>query len=248
VNNKPTKNTQFDPLSLKPYALSRSKLELFMNCPRCFYLCIRKGIALPDSTHYLINLAIDEILKREFNHYRRLSLKHPIMKEYMIDALPMAHSKMKEWQNVKTGGIKFLHLPTNFLVTGAVDDLWITPTNEIIVVDYKATAAKYSEGPTGSWLSSCERQLDVYAWLLQKNDLIVHQTAYLLFCNGNVAQKRLNSALNFQLSLLTHPINTQWVEEKLFQAKECLMLPQLPHHSPNCRLCRFTMLVEQHKL
>ena len=28
----------FDPASDQPFALSRSKVELFQNCPRCFYL------------------------------------------------------------------------------------------------------------------------------------------------------------------------------------------------------------------
>jgi len=37
----------FDPKSDKPFALSRSKVELFMDCPRCFYLDRRLGIARP---------------------------------------------------------------------------------------------------------------------------------------------------------------------------------------------------------
>ena len=33
----------YNPDSPTPFALSRSKVELFMGCPRCFYLDRRRG-------------------------------------------------------------------------------------------------------------------------------------------------------------------------------------------------------------
>src|SRR5215207_4592168 len=107
----------YDPASKEPFLISRSKLELFIHCPRCFYLDRRIGLTIPDNSSYSINQAIDRILKREFDHYRLLVLKHPIMKKYNIDALPYYHKEnMKEWRRVQTGGIKFHHAATNFIV------------------------------------------------------------------------------------------------------------------------------------
>ena len=40
---KRTRNL-YKPGDEKPFRLSRSKLELFMNCPRCFYLDRRLGV------------------------------------------------------------------------------------------------------------------------------------------------------------------------------------------------------------
>lgn len=37
----------YDPASSAPFALSRSKVELFLDCPRCFYLDRRLGVARP---------------------------------------------------------------------------------------------------------------------------------------------------------------------------------------------------------
>ena len=37
----------FDPDSTEPFKLSRSGLELFHDCPRCFYLDKRLGIGRP---------------------------------------------------------------------------------------------------------------------------------------------------------------------------------------------------------
>jgi len=64
---------------------------------------------------------------------------HPLMKAYGLKAVPFAHEMIDEWrENFK--GVQYLHKPSNFIVTGAVDDLWQDENGEIIVVDYKSTS------------------------------------------------------------------------------------------------------------
>ena len=36
--------------------------------------------------------------------------------------------------------MQYHHKPTNFTITGAIDDLWVNPAGQLIVVDYKATS------------------------------------------------------------------------------------------------------------
>jgi hypothetical protein len=57
----------FDPGSDKPFPLSRSKVELYLNCPRCFYLDRRLGIGRPSGPPFNLNSAVDALLKREFD-------------------------------------------------------------------------------------------------------------------------------------------------------------------------------------
>jgi len=40
-------NNIFDPKSDKQFKLSRSKIDLFMECPQCFYLDRRLGVGRP---------------------------------------------------------------------------------------------------------------------------------------------------------------------------------------------------------
>ncbi|MBN9289394.1 MAG: hypothetical protein BGO43_03745 [Gammaproteobacteria bacterium 39-13] len=237
VNPNPT-------TSLVPLPISRSNIELFLNCPRCFYLKQKLGLKLPDNSDYMLNHAVDKLLKREFNHYRLFALKHPIMKEFSVDAIPFFHQKMPEWQDALNGGIKFHHEQTNFMVTGAIDDLWINAIDEIIVVDYKATAIKGTRGPTGKWLKSCQRQLDVYAWLLNKNGFKVHQIGYFLYCNGDTSQKKFNVTLNFNVSLIPHTIDTSWIEDVLHKAARCLQKGSIPSFSKKCQICNFLEKLE----
>ena len=123
----------------KNWKLSRSKIDLFKECPRCFYIDNKLGVKRVPGFPFSINSAVDYLLKQEFDAFRLKNEQHPIQKEYGIDARPMSHAELDEWRR-NFGGIRYLHEPTGFLVTGAIDDLWINGKEEYIVVDYKATA------------------------------------------------------------------------------------------------------------
>ena len=116
-----------------------------MTCPCCFYREIKLGKGKPPSFPWNLNNAVDELLKREFDHYRKIQEPHPLMQQENIDNLvPFQHENLenKTWRN-NFKGINYLNKDTNFEVCGAVDDLWFNKdTNEIIVVDYKATSKK----------------------------------------------------------------------------------------------------------
>ncbi len=59
----------FDPSSDEPFVLSRSRVDNFLECSRCFYLTNRVGIARPPSFPFNLNNAVDELLKNEFDIY-----------------------------------------------------------------------------------------------------------------------------------------------------------------------------------
>ena len=72
------------------FKVSRSKIDLFMNCPSCFWLDRRLKISSDlDSPPFQINKAVDELFKKEFDAYRKKAKPHPLMVEYEIDAIPL---------------------------------------------------------------------------------------------------------------------------------------------------------------
>ena len=123
----------------KNWKLSRSKIDLFSECPRCFYIDNKLGVKRVPGLPFSINSAVDHLLRQEFDGHRVKGEQHPLQKEYGIDARPVAHEELNEWRR-NFGGVRYLHESTGLLVTGAIDDLWINSKNEYIVVDYKATA------------------------------------------------------------------------------------------------------------
>ena len=76
----------YDPRSDKPYKLSRSRIENFSKCKRCFYLEEKLGVKKPDSFPFNLNNAVDQLLKDEFDSYRGTENNHPYLIESSIDA------------------------------------------------------------------------------------------------------------------------------------------------------------------
>jgi len=134
---------------------------------------------------------------------------------------------MKEWRdNFK--GVRFLHKPTNLLVFGAVDDLWINKKGELHVVDYKSTSTSKEITLDDEWKQAYKRQAEVYQWLLRANSFKVSNTAYFVFCNGLKTPNAFNGRLEFDMSILPYVGNDKWVEPVLYDIKKCLNKRTLP--------------------
>ena len=86
----------YDPKSQEPFRLSRSKIDLFIKCPRCFYLDRRLGVAQPPSYPFSLNSAVDKLLKKELDLYRAKGTPHPLMKTYGLNAVPPTHEKIQQ--------------------------------------------------------------------------------------------------------------------------------------------------------
>ena len=54
------------------FKISRSKFSNFLDCKRCFYLERVKGLKDPSMPGWSLNSAVDELLKKEFDEYRKL--------------------------------------------------------------------------------------------------------------------------------------------------------------------------------
>ena len=200
--NKRTRNI-FDPASKDPYKLSRSKIERFIDCPRCFYLDRRLGVDRVAGPAFTLNSATDTLLKKEFDVCRREGKPHPLMLKYNVDAVPFRHPDIDEWrENFK--GVQYHHKPTNLLITGAVDDIWVNPERELIVVDYKSTSTtKEIDLDDGTrWKEGYKRQMEIYQWLLRRNRFTVSDTGYFVYVNADTGQDAFDSKLVFEEQLI----------------------------------------------
>jgi CRISPR/Cas system-associated exonuclease Cas4 (RecB family) len=204
-----------------PYKISRSKIELFMQCARCFWLDARLKIKRPDGPPFNINKAIDELFKKEFDGYRSRGEPHPLMVEFGISAIPFQHEQLDIWRETFTGVVA-LHQPTNLHVFGAVDDLWVDEAGEIIVVDYKATAKDRDVNIDSEWQVSYKRQIEVYQWLLRQNGLRVNSTGYFVYTNARLDLDGFHDRIEFRTKLIPYTGDDSWVEPTLEKMKACL--------------------------
>lgn len=245
-NPQRSKNV-YSPDSKEPFRLSRSKIDLFLECPRCFYLDRRLGTGRPPGFPFSLNSAVDALLKKEFDVHRAKGTKHPFMDAYGIDAVPFKHEKMDEWRDSLRRGVTCLHEPTNFLVTGGVDDVWQNPEGELLVVDYKATSKDGEVGIDAEWQKSYKRQIEVYQWLLRKNGFRVSDTGYFVYVNGDTDKEAFDKRLEFDVKVIPYEGDDGWIEDVLMKAHAVLMGDKIPDASPDCDYCAYTKAVLEHE-
>ncbi len=218
------------PGQAEPFKVSRSKIELFIQCPRCFWLDVRHKITRPSSPPFNINKTIDELFKKEFDTYRAQGKPHPLMTKFKVKALPYQHQDLDTWRHNFTG-VVHVHEPTNLHVFGAVDDVWVNPNDELIVVDYKATAKAKPVtqlGPVGGWQDMYRRQMEVYQWLLRANGFAVSDTGYFVYATGTQDRAGFNDVVDFETHVFPHHGNSDWVEKTLHDMKSCMESDVMP--------------------
>ena len=233
----------FDPSSKEPFKLSRTKIENFVKCPRCSYIDLRLGVGQPPGYPFNLNSAVDTLLKKEFDIHRAQETAHPLMESYGIDALPFQHADLNRWRNTRQG-IAYLHKPTNLLIYGGVDDVWVNPQGELIVVDYKATSKNSEVSLDADWQKSYKRQMDIYQWLFRQNGFKVSNISYFVYCNGRRDAEAFDSKLEFDVVVLPYQGDDSWIEKKLEEIKKCLISDKIPDPNPDCEFCKYRYAVE----
>jgi hypothetical protein len=235
---KPNRNPDWNYGGSK-FRLSRSKIALFMDCERCFYLDFKLGVARPPGFPFNLNSAVDALFKKEFDAHRADGSPHPLMTTYGVDAVPFKHKDMNIWrENFK--GIDFKHEKTGFLVCGAVDDVWVNKEGELIVVDYKSTSKDARiESLDEEWHDGYKRQMETYQWLLRQKGFKVSDTGYFVYANASKDREAFDGKLEFEVTLIPHTGSTDWFEPTLLSIKKCLDSDQIPASDPDCDYCRY---------
>lgn len=229
----------YEPGSIEPFKLSRSKIDLFFECPRCFYLDRRLGIGRPPGFPFSLNSAVDRLLKMEFDIHRANGTKHPLIEKYGVDARPINHQDLEKWRHNFTG-IQYLHEPTNFTITGAIDDLWQNSKGEYIVVDYKATSKDEEITELNKdWHDGYKRQMEIYQWLLRRNGYKVSDTGYFVYCNGKADKHAFDAKLEFDITLIPYTGSDGWIENVIIEAHKCLNTDKIPESGDDCDYCSY---------
>ena len=233
----------FNPESAVPFCVSRTKLQDFQKCPRCFYLDRRLGVSKPSMPAFSLNVAVDALLKKEFDTYRKKKKPHPIMIQYGLHAIPFQHHELDLWRN-NFKGIRHLHKWSNLFLYGAVDDLWIFTDGSIAVVDYKATSTRQEITLSSPYREGYKKQLEIYQWLFAQEGFDVSPRSFILYVNGKSDRDAFNNRLEFDAQIIEHVGDCGWVDGAMVGAKDCLM-GELPEPREYCEWCHYGASLRQ---
>ena len=220
------------------YPLSRSKIDDFIKCKRCFYLDRRLGISKPKSIPFNLNNAVDKLMKKEFDIFRKKRLPHPLMTEFGFEGKPMEHPSLEIWRQ----NFKGVRAP----VFG--NDLWVKKNNEVYVVDYKATSkskdGKLSEVNIGNMWPGYKTQAEIYQWILRKNEINISNIAYFVYCNALQDEEKFDRKLDFQVKIIEYKGDDSWVSDAILEIFSILNSDLVPTANNNCELCGYVSSVE----
>ena len=209
-------NGKYIPETDDYYKLSRSKVDYFLNCPRCFYLDRRLGVGQPPGFPFNLNSAVDNLLKNEFDYYRNIKEPHPYIKRLGLNAIPFQHENLDKWRN-NFNGVVYQHEKLKLHLFGAVDDIWINlDSDELIVVDYKSTSKNSEINLDADW-----------------------QIGYFVYCNGMKNKERFDEKLDFEISLLDYTGDDSWIEKTLSDLIDLLNQNIVPKYTENCDYCKY---------
>ncbi len=222
------------------WRLSRSKIDFFIECPRCFYIDNKLGTKRPGFPSFNLNIAVDELFKKEFDVYRTAGTKHPLIEKYAVDAVPFAHALMDTWRDPFIG-IEYTEPETGLVISGGVDDIWVQPDGTLIIVDYKSTSKDGRIESLGDspWEQQYTRQLGVYRWLLEKNGFTVNETGYLVYANADKKCDGFHDTLNFETTIVPVATDTDWILPTLKTVKSTLESESIPASGSQCEYCPY---------
>ena len=221
------------------YKSSRSKVDNFLNCQRCFYLDRRMGIGHPQGFPFNLNSAVDNLLKNEFDYYRNIKKPHPYIERLGLNAVPFEHENLDNWRN-NFSGVVYQHERHKLHLFGAIDDIWIDlDSKELIVVDYKDNTKNGEINLDADWQIGYKRQMEFYQYLLRNNGFNVSNTGYFVYCNGRRKKQMFDEKLEFDISLLDYTGDDSWIEKTLSELICLLRQDNIPSHNQNCDYCRY---------
>lgn len=213
----------------KPIQLSPNSLNLFLECPHCFWLDKNLGIKRPPPYPYALNSAVDELLKEEFDTYRAKKISHPLLKDNNIKAHLFENQKLlNQWRN-NLAGIRYFDDALGATLFGAVDDVLEFDDNKIAPLDYKST------GTTAAKIyDRFQLQLDTYTFLMEKNGYKTPRKGYLAFYIVDKSRGFIDR-LPFRKEIIEIETNPSDIYEIFKDAVAVLKGPTPPKHSSDCQ-------------
>lgn len=209
------------------YKLSPSKLNLYLECPLCFWLN-EKGIHRPSGPFPSLPGGIDRKLKEYFDKYRKKGILPPELKGKVEGRLYDNIEKMDTWRNARKG-ISWTDEDGNVLF-GAIDECLFDGEN-FIVVDFKTYGGSKIEDDK---IEFYQNQLDCYALLFEKNKLKHPGYSYLIFFMPKEVKE--NGEINFNIEVKKVKVDSKRAL-KTFKEAINLINSERPKNDRECKFC-----------
>ena len=214
--------------------LSPSALNLFLECPRCFWLERVKNVKRPRGIFPSLPGGMDRAIKIYFDGFRAKDALPSELQgsDFEGTRLFSNQAKLELWRSWKTGLVYRDAENENASLSGALDDL-LVKGDHYIPFDYKTKGSVTTEADAVKYYRN---QLDCYALLLDANQMPSAGHAFLLYYSPKSVGER--GAVLFELQAIKIATDIERARET-FQRAVALLKSEMPVSGPSCEYCQW---------
>lgn len=209
--------------------LSPSTLNLFLECPRCFWLHINENIHRPRGPFPSLPMGMDNVIKVYFDKYRIKGELPPEIRDKVEGKLIPDLELLNNWRNWKTG-LEYKDEILGVTLFGALDDC-LQDDKYYAPVDYKTRGSAPREGDSEKYYGN---QLDCYALLLEKNNYPIKDFGYLIYYYPKEVEEE--GRVNFNIEVIKLNTNSNRARKNLQDAAK-LLNGSIPAYHSECEYC-----------
>lgn len=219
---------------MRKYALSPSTLNIFIDCPRCFWLHINRNIKRPRGIFPSLPGGMDLVIKSYYDRFRLRNELPPELIGRVEGTLFQDIKTLNKWRSWKDTNLIYEDVSLNTTLSGALDDC-LVDNNYYIPLDYKTRGSAVQEDSSKYY----QLQLDSYCLMLESIGCKTKNLAYLVYYWPNEVKERGNVNFNIQTVKLTTNINSA---KKVLRDAVLLLNGDIPKASANCEYCKLVMI------
>ncbi|MCM8760232.1 MAG: PD-(D/E)XK nuclease family protein [Candidatus Omnitrophica bacterium] len=206
----------------KKIFLSPVTINLYRECPRCFYLHMKYGIKRPRGPMPSIATGLDSVLKKYFNYYRSIK-----------ELPPELANKMEGHLIEKLKPTYYRDIRETYCLLGKLDDCLVTKGDRYIPLDHKTRA-----GVAEDIHPAYQLQMELYCILLEGNGMKTEDIAYLLYYYPlNVNPEEGAGNIVFGMDIKKVNVDMKHAMGFVEDAIGCLEKKEIPPPSEKCEYC-----------
>ena len=198
--------------------LSPSSLNLFFECPRCFWLRFTKKVKRPEGPSSTLPRGMDHTLKNHFDNHRKHGLLPELLGKVPGRLLSDA-AKMKSMRNTSFG----FQLNDEVWFGGGLDDALELPDSSVVPLDNKTKGFPPKET---HWTQL--KQMSGYTLILREKGIATKNVAYLVHWHLDHKHMQPDNPFAFNVKVEEVPTDPDEIKKSILEAVEILKGPMPP--------------------
>lgn len=217
----------------KTNRLSPSALNLFLGCPRCFWMDKVKRVGRPRGIFPSLPGGMDKKIKAYFDSFRAKGALPPELKgnDFIGIKLFDNQEQLDRWRNWQTG-LFYQDGSNGWVLRGALDDL-LVEAQRYIPFDYKTKGSPTKEEDA---IKYYQNQLDCYTLMLHENHLPSAGFGFLLYYSPKSVGEMGN--VQFELQVIKIATDGERARKTMRNAVSLLNGP-MPDSATDCEYCNW---------